>query len=321
MSTAAGSQHQQRRVSLGVVDSSFLTAYQKGGPSGPKKSGPGSAHNAGNEVSLSQARSKALARLGASEDAGGPAQAFATGRNGRRRRREPLLPPKFNDPEVEEEYQLTAYLMHRSFLVWLLLLFGLAWGMIALSTLLYDLRENSNVSAAAASAAAVLRGAASALALVDAVLVLGSRLSLRSAQMLTSMALVLLWAAPLGAAAIRSEVHECPELLLLLVGTYGVLCPAFHIRLVAAVMLTMCALHVVLLVTPLFYEDAVRPIVFNVLLRELLKSVRPHAARVLLCPLPACAALYLHISTLPRATCRPSPTIATTPCCAACRWS
>ena len=50
----------KKRVSLGVVDDKFLSAYQQ-----PQRAGPrsGMADGANKEVSLSQARSKALARL------------------------------------------------------------------------------------------------------------------------------------------------------------------------------------------------------------------------------------------------------------------
>ena len=173
-----GGKRPNRRVSIGVVDDKFLAQQKQARQGAASKS-------ATNEVTLSQARSKALARLGASES--GMGTQFASGGPGgrRRRKREPLLPDRFNDPEVEEEYTLTAYLMHRAFIVWMLLLFALAYTIVGVVTLIGDLSGTPNASGAtvasgAAGAAAALRGAAVFLCVLIAALVLSNRLSLRA---------------------------------------------------------------------------------------------------------------------------------------------
>lgn len=260
----------KKRVSLGVVDDKFLSAYQQ-----PQRAGPrsGMADGANKEVSLSQARSKALARLGASEEAGGPANAYVAGGPGRKGRRPPLLPLLFHDPEVEAEYRMTAYIMHRAFLVWMLLLFGVAYATVAVVTLVHDLRDSSPVSPPIAGAAAAVRCVAVLACVIGAVLVLGNRLTLRMAQVWTALTLLALWAAPLTAAAMREYTRECPELLLLCFASYGVLCPAFHIRLVATILLVLCAANALLITTAFAYAEPLRPVVLNVFLRELLKAV------------------------------------------------
>ena len=88
------------------------------------------------------------------------------------------------------------------------------------------------------------------------------------------MTLVLLWAAPNGAAALRGGLHECPELLLLLFGSYAVLCPALHLRYVASLLASLCGLQAMLLASvPAYTASGRRDSVLNLLLRELLKAI------------------------------------------------
>ena len=51
------------------------------------------------------------------------------------------------------------------------------------------------------------------------------------------------------------------------------LCPAFHIRLVATILLVLCAANALLITTAFAYAEPLRPVVLNVFLRELLKAV------------------------------------------------
>ena len=170
------------------------------------------------EVSLSQARNKALARLGASEHNMNAYQQPG----GNKTRKRALLPLKFNDQEVENEYDNTAYLMHRHIVVVLLLVFAVTYTAVAIATLLYDLNNSTAIrptGIGAIAGAAALRAAAALSALVLAMLVTANRLKLRGVQIGMGVTLVLLWASPLAAMTLRGDAFECPELLILYLST------------------------------------------------------------------------------------------------------
>ena len=65
MSAPSGAPRATKRVSIGVVDDKFVEMRSKTGMQAAKQSGAAAMQK---EVSLSQARNKALARLGASDD-------------------------------------------------------------------------------------------------------------------------------------------------------------------------------------------------------------------------------------------------------------
>ena len=254
-SPSGTSRKSQKRVSLGVVDDTFVSAYKQ--PPQRRDAGGG----VGKEVSLSQARSKALARLGASENDSLAFQQQPGGRaKGKKGRRKPILPLKFHDPEVEEEYRLTAYIMHRAFLGWLLLLFGLMYTVVCVATLLYDLRQIDEGATfptmAAVGASAGLRALAAIFCFLVAILVLGNTLTLKGAHAWTACSMILLWFAPLASMQLRGDARECPELLLLYLACYAVLCPGFHIRFVAGLCISLAVLQAlsVAVVVPLQAE-------------------------------------------------------------------
>jgi class 3 adenylate cyclase len=268
---AGGNRKSKKRVSLGVVDDKFVAAYQA-----PQQRQQGG--GVSKEVSLSQARSKALARLGATD--GNSAFQQPTGGGGRngKKRRTPILPLKFNDPEVEVEYSLTAYIMHRPFLAWFMLLFALTYTVVCVATLSYDLRHSNEMgspSMGAIAAAAALRATAAASALLVAILVLSDRLSLKGAQVWTAIAALLLWASPLAATHLRKDMRECPELLLLYLACYAVLCPGFRIRYTAGLCISLGCLQGLSLAAtvPLQTDESTRGATLITGLREFLKAI------------------------------------------------
>ncbi len=219
-----------KRASLGVVDDTFVASYTStpaGAPGNGSKSVGGP--NALKEVTLSQARNKALARLGASTDHGSSGMLSEPSKGPIK-----LLPQMFRDPEVESEYRHTAFLMHRPFLAWTFCLFGIMYLTVMVSGIIWDagLDETQAPSVGAIAASAALRGVAGLAALLAAFAVLTDALSHESAYMCALLALVLLWAAPQIAQRLRGYLHECPEILLLYLAVYSVLCPAFHMRFV-----------------------------------------------------------------------------------------
>ena len=137
-------QSRAKRASLGVVDDKFLASYQR------------SAGNAVHEITLSQQRNKALAKLGASEIRGANGMISQPKKGALN-----LLPNMFNDPEVEYEYQTTAFLMHRPFVVWILWLFSMLYFMVMVGTLTWDLglEEEMRSASSVAIAATSLRSA------------------------------------------------------------------------------------------------------------------------------------------------------------------
>ena len=255
-----------RKTSLGIVDAAFAKQRDPDTSKAPRNA-------ANKEVALSMGRNKALARLGAAEDG---MSAFEA-QPGKRKsgRMKPLLPLKFSEPDVEAEYRLTAYLMHRSFLVWLMLLFALTYTVVGVTTLYYDSTTSyaPQAESGAYIAAFALRLAAATLSLLVAILVTCCEPSLVKAETLIALALLLLWVSPLAAALLRGMAQECPELIVIYFTAYGVLCPAFHIRLVTGACLTLTGLQVLSLVLCGLYEGTQQALLLHALLRELFKAV------------------------------------------------
>lgn len=242
----------KRRSSLGVIDT-HLKAYQR-----QQQTNASLCDSANQEITLSQARNKALERLGASEQAGGVAHAYAP-RGGRSHYRQPLLPQTFADPEMEDEYRQTAFIMHRPFVCWLLIACAVAYGAIAVRNVAVATLLSSSQSAVDErnGFAAALRGLAALACLLCAALVLSNRVALAAVQFSAAVTLFLLWAAPLAAAFLRGVPHEPPELLLLVFASYGVLCPAIHVRFLLLVNVTLSVAHALIL--PLCHAGPATP--------------------------------------------------------------
>ena len=313
---AGGQRGSAKRVSLGVVDEQFIairasqaTASGPGGsalaPSAAAASHeqreqpqiPRSASGVGfKEVTLSQQRNKALAKLGAAWDNNDHSQfhekvattsSWLPWRRGGGGRTNPfrLLPLKFHDPEMEEEYLHTAYLVHEPFLVWFLLLLALTHACVAGIALRSDLGRMGadGIARDEVAAAAALRLAAAVWTLLCAVAVVCNQLSRAAVTVCVGVAFGLLWASPLVALRLRGDAvaGEYPELLLLYFGAYGVLCPAFHIRIIAMLCGALVVGQAIVFATaPLVSSAPTRHVLINIELRELLKAVVVNALGV-----------------------------------------
>ena len=277
-----------KRASLGVVDDTFLASRNGsahlGGVSAAaaatasanasSTSGAGG-RNALKEMTLSQQRNKALARLGQSADAGSSGMVHQPAK-GRMAWLFNLLPCTFRDPEVEEEYRQTAYLMHRPFIVWTFTLFAILYCVVMISGIIWDvgLDDTNAPSTGVVVASAALRGFAAAASMLVALGVLTESFTYTGASAASVLAMLLLWLAPQVAQRLRGYVQEVPELLLLYLAAHTVLCPALHMRTVLACCLGLTALQLLMFMSVSCERSANDEAAFmNINLREVLKGV------------------------------------------------
>ena len=227
----------RKRASVGVIDEKFLNTRKQASKRNNQDD------HAFQEVTLSAARNKALQRLGASEDGTSNVKA-GLDKDSKRN----IFPEKFNDPEVEDEYVATAYLMHRPFLVWSMLLFTLWYIIFAIVAVVYDINLPEGLAPAAPDmlGAVIARSCGAIMSLVVALAVLCHALSPWLAQHMSGFTLVVLWAMPNVAQRLRGYLKESPEQLLIYLLCYTVLTPCFQMRYIAGLCWGLMTIQVLL---------------------------------------------------------------------------